>query len=152
MCVVQKEGEATICYGAPRADVEKILGAGEVSDSKITLYSDGVGIMYREDAVAAITLSDGSKGKFKTARGAEIGMTKEKMKNMYGEKYAIDMAPLNLDYAYNTKSKKFISESELSEQKEQDLLETYMISAMFTDEGNARSIMLLDRKMGLFFS
>ncbi|MFC3802783.1 hypothetical protein [Cohnella sp. GCM10012308] len=152
MCIVQTEGEATICYGAPRTDVEKILGSGKESDlTNFTSYEDGIiNIAYRDDLVAAIGLGEDSKGNYKTARGAEAGMTKDELKKLYGKKHAIEAREQNLDYAYDNKNNKYVSD--LTGQPPEELLQTYAVSVMFNEEGRARSIMLLDRKMAMLNS
>lgn len=90
-----------------RSVVEKILGNGQKGEFKSIEYDFAVSIFYRNDIVASVTLEQGSQSKYKTSRGAEIGMTKADIKNLYGEKYVVENGERNLDYFYDTVTGKF---------------------------------------------
>ena len=62
-----------IYYGMNRADVESILGLGERGTPRhIVVYGDEISILYRDDIVVSIILSNGSE--WRLANGAYVGM------------------------------------------------------------------------------
>lgn len=153
MCIVHSDGDkGKICYGMARSVVEKILGNGQKGDFNSIEYDFGVSIFYRNDIVAGVTLEQGSQSKYKTSRGAEIGMTKADIKNLFGEKYAVENGERNLDYFYDTVTGKF-SENMLSQrQTQEESVNTYIFSVIFDSTAvSADRIMLLDMRMAVYF-
>ncbi len=154
MCIVQSDGgKDKICYGMARSDVEKILGTGQQGGLKNIEYDQGVSIFYRNDLVAGVSLEQGSQSKYKTSRGAEIGMTKADIKKLYGEKYAVEHGERNLDYLYDSVTERFIDNVSLGKNENmEDKVNTYSFSVMFDSSGVlADRIMLLDLKMAVYF-
>lgn len=143
--IKEDDSKFKLSYGMSRTDVEKLLGnAKEDSmNSRISNYDFGVKVMYREDSVAGIMLTEDSKEIYQTARGASVGMTKEQIKEVYGSKYAL--GDHNIDYIYDSKNDRFI-ESPGSKEAE-DLEQIYSMSAMVVD-GEVNSIFLMDYRMG----
>jgi outer membrane protein assembly factor BamE (lipoprotein component of BamABCDE complex) len=139
--------ETKVCYGMERAAVEKILGAGK-TEGPITSYNDGVSLMYRNNKAAGIALSRGSEKKYTTVRGLEIGMQKNDVKKLYGSKAFVDKK-LNLDYAYDTSKKQFISSMEKVLPSEKTLEESNSLFVTFDENGYAESVMLVDRLMAI---
>lgn len=83
--------KAVIKYGMSRADSEKVLGKGEkmtIGDS--FTYNSGVRIMYRNDKVAGISLTDESADAYETVSGLKIGMLKDEIKEVYGDQHQGD--------------------------------------------------------------
>ncbi|NQX43786.1 hypothetical protein HQN87_00455 [Paenibacillus tritici] len=144
------DDKVVVQYGMSRADAEKVLGTGE--DMKIGhtfTYSDGVKIMYREDKVAGIYLTEESKDVYETAQGMKIGMPKDDFKKKYGDQYVADLEK-NLDYAYDTDSKQYVKEAEWAKNFE-DSTKIYLISMMFDSDGTAQTILLTDRQMAIMY-
>lgn len=137
-----------LSYGMSKTDVEKLLGKAKEDDStnfRIFSYDFGVTIMYREDMVAAIMLSDDSKEIYQTARGASVGMTKEQIKEVYGSKYAVGDHDYNINYIYDSKNDRFIESS--GSKEPEDLEQIYSMSAKVVD-GEVDSIFLMDYRIG----
>lgn len=140
-------------YGMKKSDVEKLLGAGKDNKNFGTSYDFGITVMYRDDNVAAIALGEESKGIYKIVRGAEIGMTKDEIKSLYSEKYAIDEAEYNLDYYYDSVSEKFLGKASITNsnvKSEEDFEKIYILSVVFDHEGFANRIMILDNRMAKY--
>ncbi|QYR19607.1 hypothetical protein KZ483_17075 [Paenibacillus sp. sptzw28] len=154
MCIVQLDTDkGKICYGMARSDVESFLGTGEESGFKITEYTAGVLIMYRNDIVAGITLDQNSKGRYKTARGAVIGMSKAEIKRLYGEENAIEHGERNLDYFYDSASNRFVTDLPSGKnQTQEEMVSTYILSVIMDSEAvSADRMMLLDARMAIYF-
>jgi hypothetical protein len=154
MCIVQlDEGKGEICYGMARSNVESLLGTGEKGAFKSTVYAAGVSIMYRNDTVAGISLEQNSKGRYKTARGAVIGMSKAEIKKLYGEEYAVEHGERNLDYFYDSASKRFVTDlSSSKNQTQEEMVSTYILSVIMDSTAvSAERIMLLDTRMAVYF-
>ncbi|MEK3683677.1 hypothetical protein [Paenibacillus sp. FSL R10-2736] len=144
------DDKAVVQYGMNRVDAEKVLGEGE--DIKIGnsfAYSSGVRIMYREDKVAGINLTEESEDMYETVGGLIIGMSKEDVKKIYGDQYLADLEK-NLDYAYDSDSKQFVKESEWAKNIE-DNTKIHLISVMFDGNGYVRSILLTDKQMAMTY-
>jgi outer membrane protein assembly factor BamE (lipoprotein component of BamABCDE complex) len=150
MCIVQSDGgKDKICYGMARSDVEKILGTGQQGSFKSIEYDPGVSIFYRNDVVAGVTLEQGSQSKYKTSRGAEIGMTKADIMKLYGEKYAVEHGERNLDYIYNSATDKFLDSVSLNKEES---VNAYIFSVILDSTAvSADRITLLDMRMAVFF-
>ncbi|UQZ36981.1 hypothetical protein C2I18_27680 [Paenibacillus sp. PK3_47] len=144
------DSKAVVSYGMSRADAESVLGEGEQLDIGDSFsYSSGVKVMYREDEVAGIYLTEGSEEAYETVDGARIGMNKDAVKGIYGDNYLSDLER-NLDYAYDSDNKQFLKEKEWAKTFEDDT-KIYLISAFLDGEGSISTIMLTDRKMALTF-
>lgn len=152
MCVVNIDSAKEICYGQTQTDAEKVVGTGEQGFAKnVVNYDFGISLMYRNDEVVGISINEESKGIYKTARGAEVGISKEDSKNMYSNKYAIDKATYNLDFFYDTSTNKFLGDKSLESQRIKDELEkVFVLSFMYSSDNQADRIMLLDLKMARF--
>jgi outer membrane protein assembly factor BamE (lipoprotein component of BamABCDE complex) len=153
MCIVQTDGgKDKICYGMTRSDVEKILGIGQQGQQgglKNIEYDTGVSIFYRNDVVAGVSLEQGSQSKFKTSRGAEIGMTKADIKKVYGEKYAVEHGERNLDYIYDSVTDKFLNSVSLNKEES---VNAYIFSVILDSTAvSADRITLLDMRMARYF-
>ncbi|WP_151735699.1 hypothetical protein [Paenibacillus tengchongensis] len=149
---IQKVGDdqAVVRYGMSRVDAESILGEeGELESGNSFSYSSGVKVMYREDKVAGIYLTEESEGAYETAAGLSSGMNNDDVKKIYGDHYLSDLEN-NLDYAYDSDSGQYLKETEWAKKFEDDT-KIYLISVIFDGQGSARTIMLTDRQMALTF-
>jgi hypothetical protein len=91
------------------------------------------------------------KEKFKTSRGARVEMSKESIKQMYGEKYAVENGERNLDYFYDSISGKDLESMPALNQN--DSINTYIFSAVFdSNEGSVEHIHLIDMRMAVYLS
>ena len=149
MCIVKIENEdEKICYGMDRLEVEEIAGPGESTIIGSIQYESGLDINYRDDRVALMRMSADSKGVYKTARGSEVWDSKSEIIELYGKKHPWDESEKNLEYVYDTQKNKFLDrvsgEMSMDEQ-------THQFSATFNDQGEAETLMLLDRKMAVLF-
>ncbi|MHA6530436.1 hypothetical protein [Paenibacillus sp. BAC0078] len=144
LAIVKVDNEKEIVsYGMSRANVEKVLGESEESKLKrMMFYKNGVAVMYRDNSVVAILLSEESRGIFKTLQGAEINMNKDDLKKIYGNDNAIEKKE-NLDYIYDSESKKYLSEMTV---KSEDRTKIYHVSIRFNDAGEAERISVLDNR------
>ncbi|TVX96077.1 hypothetical protein [Cohnella terricola] len=150
LCIVKvNKPSKKVCYGDSKDSIEKVIGDGVKKGLGIVEYDFGVSVGYRDEIAAAIWLNEESKGVFKTARGAVVGTTKEKVKELYGEKYGIDKATYYLDYFYDNTKKKYLDSVSVENLKVPDAKEsTYMISFVFNDEG-ANRIFISDLKWAM---
>lgn len=149
---VQKTGEkkAVVQYGMGRVDAEKILGPGEELNFGHSFeYGSGATVVYREDKVAGIYLSEGSEEVYETVAGLSIGMSKEDVEKIYGKHY-LQTADRNMDYAYDSSRKQYLKDTEWAKKFEDDT-QIYLISLIFDGNGQVRTIMLSDRKMAMTF-
>ncbi|MRN52011.1 hypothetical protein [Paenibacillus monticola] len=142
LAIVKVDNDKEIVrYGMSRASVEKVLGEGEKSDViNIVSYENDVSVLYRDNAVVAILLSEESNGIFKTLQGAEINMNKEDLEKIYGHDNVIEKAK-NLDYIYDSIEGKYLSDMPVDPK---DRTKIYHVSVMFNDNGEAENISLLD--------
>ncbi|WP_238649776.1 hypothetical protein [Paenibacillus piscarius] len=142
LAIVKVDDEkAIVSYGMSRASVEKVTGEAESEGfGNMMFYNNGVSVIYRDNSVVGILLSEDSKGKYKTVGGAEINMNKNDFKKIYGEEVGID-SPNNLAYAYDSVNKEYLKElkydSEYTNKK-------YLISPTFNDKGEAERILVSD--------
>ncbi|WP_340023032.1 lipoprotein [Paenibacillus sp. FSL K6-1096] len=144
------DSKAVVQYGMSRTEAEEVLGKGEDKGiANAVNYDSGVSIMYREDKVAGITLGKESKDAYETAGGFKIGMSKDDFKQVYGDQYLKDMES-NLDYAYDSRNKRYLQEKEWAAKSEDDT-KIYVISAMFDGKGVANGIVLVDKRMTMTF-
>ncbi|MBT2290958.1 hypothetical protein J7E73_17815 [Paenibacillus albidus] len=121
-----------VSYGMSREDAEKVLGKPGKTSFGVE-YDFGVKVMYRNDSVALIYLSTGSEDIYKTSRGAMVGMSKEELTKLYGEKYALD----NLIFYYDAKSKHFLGQTSIdSISSAEDAEGIYIFSSMNHPDGS----------------
>jgi len=153
MCITPIDaGKQNICYGMARPDVENLLGPGQLDDFAFTEYEHGVSVMYRNDVVVGLALEQGSQGMYTTARGAEIGMSKEDIKVLYGDKHAVEQGERNLDYFYDSVNQTFMTQlPSLANQTREDMESTYILSVIMDSAAElAERIMLLDMRMAVY--
>ena len=154
-CIVRVDDLAKkICYGMKMSEVEAIAGAGEETDRMMAghEYEGGLRIGYRGDKAVFLTLQ-GDGVAYTTVRGPGIGSAKEEMKSRYGQQYAIDEAAPNLDYYYDMESKTPLGVDTLKSQKTPEAMEhTLVFSAVFGSDGKANNVMLMDRRMAVYFN
>jgi len=152
-CMRKKEdSKAEVCYGMDRADAEKVVGDPDDENGIFTNYDSGVKLFYRDQKVVGIGLLEGSQGKYETARGAEVGVSFDTVKQLYGEKYAIQISERNLDYAYDTATKKFLSEVESGSKNQLESEPIHLFSMMLGNDDNVSMLLLIDRKMAVFMN
>ncbi|WP_440109205.1 hypothetical protein [Paenibacillus sp. QZ-Y1] len=150
MAVTKTDGEDKITYGMSQEEAEKILGEGtSIGLNQMYKYTNGIIIGYRDHKVVGIILDKESKGHFKTARGAEAGMTHEEILNLYGKEHVLGESDETIDYAYNSQKETFLDAKSL--QAEKDDLATYRASFMLIEEGQVNQIMLLDHRFATTF-
>ncbi|GLX66542.1 hypothetical protein MU1_08860 [Paenibacillus glycanilyticus] len=152
-CIVNLQNNKTLCYGDSRADVEAILQDGGDNGRPLVLYSSGVRVAYRDDIAVGFQLIEGSEGKYETARGARVGMSKAEVMELYGFKYAHEATPNNLDYAYDMKKGEFVDKTQVfSGDVQLKREQIFLVDAMFdgNKDGAASLIGLVDQKMAIF--
>ena len=139
-----------VSYGMSRKAAEKVLGTGVEGITNSYTYESGVNVLYREDKAVAIRLQGGTQGEFRTARGAEAGMTKAEIKQLYGEKYALESSGRTMEtmeYYYNAETGQQLDEEAAKEAyslSREELIATHLISTAYDAEGRATLIMLMD--------
>ncbi|MRN52559.1 hypothetical protein [Paenibacillus monticola] len=138
---------AKIHYGMTRKEVEKILGEGEESYLASVIYKNGVIVMYSKEKVVGFALSEDSHGFYKTSRGVEVGMSKQNIIELFGEKYAIETPEGSLDYMYNLEDKKLLSNEFLKTADQKYKENTYLFTAFFNEDGSIRNVYLLDHRI-----
>ena len=90
-------------------EAEKILGEGTSTGvGQSYQYNNGITIGYRDAKVVSIILNKDSKGYFKTARGAEAGMTSSRIVDLYGKEHVLVESERNIDYAYHIQKETFL--------------------------------------------
>ncbi|AIQ29390.1 hypothetical protein P40081_15465 [Paenibacillus sp. FSL P4-0081] len=146
LAIVKVDNEKEIVkYGMSQEEAEKILGTGKKTTTFST-YSSGISIMYRDGAVVCIFIDEESKGKYKTIQGAEVGMSKKELIDLYGETGAFSLSEIQLDYVYDSTNKKYLT---IDEQSSNNDLKSYQVSVRFKMDGGARLISLLDRQSAM---
>jgi hypothetical protein len=148
-CIVQaKDGKAKICYGMTRIDAEKVVGQGK-KIGMLYQYDNGIGIIYNEEAIVNITMTETSKGKYMTASGGEMGMLKEKFKKAYEGKPTLIDDNKKLSYAYSTVEKKYLEKVNYLEMTGEQKQKIYTVNITFNESGYAEGIVLSDLTLGL---
>ncbi|WP_042201834.1 hypothetical protein [Paenibacillus camerounensis] len=133
---------AVVKYGMSRANVEKVLGEAERDGlGNMMFYADGVSVIFRDNVLVAIHLSEDSKGKYKTVGGAEVNMNKNDFKKIYGDDNSIE-APNNLDYLYDSENKEYLTEMKPDQENTKN--RKYLISVTFNDNAEANRILVSD--------
>ena len=153
LCIIHIDSGKEVCYGMNRSEAEKVLGNGKQSVPGYE-YDFGVKILYRKDTIAGIQLIDDSKGVFKTAGGAEVGMSKSEIKKLYGDKYALELAEHNLDYYYDSSNKTFLGKVSIDQKRTPEESKSIYLISIVTDfnEGNTSGIFISDLWMARTFS
>lgn len=134
-----------VSYGMSRKAAEKVLGNGKAGIPNSYTYEFGVSVIYRNNKVVSLALTGEPQGVYRTARGAELGMSKTAIKELYGAKYAIENDKY-MDYYYNSESGQLYEGSvkELNSLKGDALKRRQMVSTVYDEAGNARVIILMD--------
>lgn len=114
-------------------------------------YENGVQLTYRENKVVGIDLSKESLDHYRTARGAQIGMTREEVIALYGGDYMKlgDTSNLKiLDYYYDSEREQLLTEPtpELMTGTIQHAERFYLVSSSFGSEETAELISIMDRR------
>ncbi|MFS0727114.1 hypothetical protein [Paenibacillus sp. 1P07SE] len=153
-CFVKKEpsGEK-VCYGMKRSEVELVAGTGEPLEDLLLSYkyAGGIRVSYRGDKAVFLNLQAG--GDYATIRGTTVGTSKNEMKTQYGEAYALDEAEPNLDYFFDLDKETPLDQDILKGQRTPEEMErTLVVSAMFDSNGSADRLMILDRRMAVYFN
>ncbi|AIQ45644.1 hypothetical protein R70723_06875 [Paenibacillus sp. FSL R7-0273] len=144
------DDKAVVKYGMSREAAEKVLGQGEKAGLGDSFsYSSGVRVMYRDDNVAGIYLTEESESAYETAGGMKVGMQSDEIRKIYGDQALSDLEK-NLDYAYDSDNKQFIQGTEWAKAFDDDT-KIYLISVLFDGEGSADTILLTDRQMAMTF-
>ncbi|KLU55175.1 hypothetical protein EL84_24215 [Paenibacillus sp. VT-400] len=143
MAIIKIETDEKVKCGMSRLEAEKILGKGEGTTGIVSTleYASGILIEYREDVVASIKLNGESKGNYKTARGAEVGILKGEVLEKYGHKFVITENSSAIEMKYILNNGEELSESEI-EDKKYGLEKSYNASFYFDTSGYADSIIL----------
>ncbi|MGF7046443.1 hypothetical protein J2T13_000919 [Paenibacillus sp. DS2015] len=135
-------------YGMSRVEAEKVLGEEEKPSGDGYLYDSGVAIFYRDDKVAGIRLDKESKKTFQT-KNIKIGMLEDDVKKKYGN-ITMAVAPLSLDYYYDTLTKKFLDDPMSLPKSQEGKENIYIISNTIDESGSVECIYLFDLKMALY--
>ncbi|MBD8838875.1 hypothetical protein IFU39_13725 [Paenibacillus sp. CFBP 13594] len=132
-----------ISHGMSRAEIEKILGKGEKIGDDMFGYDEGVTIIYKDDKLIGIMLSNRSKGIFETAQGVKIGMLGSEVLELYGSQNNIDNDPRMIEFAYEENSGKFLKEYPKSDEEAQ-AVQIYTYDSFLDDNQYIFSINLID--------
>lgn len=152
-CLVQ-QGDAggRICYGMSMEEIEAVAGAGTSDEPRFRSYAGGLKVGYRGDKAVFLSIQ-GTDSAYATVRGIAPGARKDEMKSRYGSQYAIDETPGNLDYFYDLGTRTPLARETLLGQRGPEAMEeTLVVSAMFDSEGRASRVMILDRRMAVYFN
>ncbi|MDP5276150.1 hypothetical protein [Chengkuizengella axinellae] len=149
LCIIKIEDSKKVCYGMSKEDTEEILGAALVEDSFYNDYDFGVRVGYREDLVAFIFLNYQSKDIYQTSRGAQVGMSREDIKNLYGSKYVNEL-DYELRYAFDSNNNIFLDyemrNNNLESLNIEDMEKTYITHFSFLDDDTIEFLSLLDAR------
>lgn len=153
-CIVKiNDPEQKICYGMAKSEAEAIAGTGNESGRPLPdyQYEGGLRIGYRDDSVALLSLQ-GEESAYETIRGAGPGTTKADMKASYGEQYALEEGVRHLDYFFNLENKTPLVMDDLMKQRgEEEMQGTLIVSATFDSGDAVDHIMIMDRRMAIYF-
>ncbi|MEJ8302649.1 hypothetical protein [Saccharibacillus sacchari] len=154
MCAVKAEdSKAQVCYGASREAAEQVVGkATEEGDSGNFSYEGGVQLFYREDEVAAIRLLEESKGQYRTARGAAVGMSQEEIVKLYGDQDMELPGSGFLDYFYDSENKKLLTDpmKDLPPGSPEDAEKIHLVSTKLDADEHAEYILIMDRRWAMY--
>ncbi|ETT53485.1 MULTISPECIES: hypothetical protein [unclassified Paenibacillus] len=134
-----------VSYGMSRKAAEKVLGKGTVGLPNSYSYEFGVSVIYRDNKVVSMAMAGEPQGVYRTARGAELGMSKTRIKELYGTKAAIENDKY-MDYYYNSESGQLYERAvkEWNSLTGDALRDIQMLSTLYDEAGNARIIILMD--------
>ncbi|GGG03276.1 hypothetical protein GCM10010912_54960 [Paenibacillus albidus] len=155
LCLMDTQNEnQKICYGMSRAEIEAIVGAGTVQettfapdkDGTLVSYEDNLGIFYKDDRAKDLSVLDQNtleqlaqgklvieKGRYKTERGAALGMKESEIAELYGEDYVKDSTFI---YIYDSARKAYITDPGQLKQIPDDAEGIYEFSASVGTDGS----------------
>lgn len=150
LCVTHIGLKKNVCYGDQKVDVEKITGLTIDTETKIyTNYKDGLSVFYRDDKVVGVKLRSDSLNVYKIKYG-KIGESKESIIKSLGATNALNNAPINLDYFYDSRNNSFMTEVMDQRGSHEEMEQVYILSFLFDSNINANSIMFTDMKMAIY--
>ena len=153
-CIVKiNEPGQKICYGMAKSEVEAIAGTGEESGRPLLdyQYEGGLRVGYRDDSVALLSLQ-WEESAYETIRGTGAGTSKAEMKASYGDRYALEEGVRNLDYFFNMENKEPLVMDDLMKQRgEEEMQGTLIVSATFDSSDAVDHIIIMDRRMAIYF-
>ncbi|MGD6940606.1 hypothetical protein ACQCT6_01035 [Cytobacillus gottheilii] len=146
LAVIRLDDGAKISYGMTRDEVNEELGEDNFDEDGLTGYDSGLGVVYREDKVVSMILSEDSEGVYETADGVSLGMNEQETMEVYGDKSrATQQEPGNsLSYIYDKETKEYWSSHHEVETKSQDIKSLYLIHSRFDPNGSLYMISLGD--------
>jgi outer membrane protein assembly factor BamE (lipoprotein component of BamABCDE complex) len=146
LAVIRLDDKVKISFGMTRDEVNEKLGVENPGDDVFTGYDSGLSVIFREDKVVSITLSEGSEGVYETADGVGVGMTKQETMDVYGDKSrAAQQDPENsLSYIYDTETEEYWSSHQEVEMEAQNISGLYLINSRFNPDGSLQMISLGD--------
>lgn len=152
MAIIEIKTGKKVNYGMSRSDAEKVIGKGEISGTMKYMieYDNGLVVAYRDDTLVYISLKESSKGIYKTARGAEVGMLKSDIVSLYGGEHQITQTPNNLDYYFDNNSKKFMDVPPTWNQE--NAINTYIVSTELDDSEYATKVMITDGQFAAYYN
>ncbi|GGG13728.1 hypothetical protein GCM10010912_67670 [Paenibacillus albidus] len=133
-----------------REEAEKVLGVGEEGLMKYTFYSNGVNVFYRDDKVVSFYLGEKSKGVYRTSRGVEIGMSKAKFIELFGEKHVNEEENGEPYYMYDIVNKEYLKLEDIKSIERIHLENIYVSSISEDVDENIDAIMIFDRRSFLY--
>lgn len=138
---------AKVHYGMTRFESEKVLGTGEETYLDSVIYENGVVVSYSNEKVVGLSLNDESRGFYRTSRGVEVGISKEKLLELFGEKYAIETPEGTLDYMYNIEDERLLSADFLKSVDKKYEENTYLFTIFFDTDETIDSLYLIDHRL-----
>lgn len=146
LAVIRLDDNAKISYGMTRDEVNEKLGVENSGDDVFTGYDSGLSVIYREDKVVSITLSEGSEGVYETADGISVGMTEQETMDVYGdESRATQQEPEDsLSYIYDTETEEYWASHHKVEMEARNVSDLYLINSRFNQDGSILMISLGD--------
>ncbi|NGZ75230.1 hypothetical protein [Saccharibacillus alkalitolerans] len=156
MCIVKAEETGSrVCYGMEREEAEKAVGAlvGEEKPGGIA-YEEGVRLTYRENKVVGMDLLEDSRGRYQTARGAQVGMSREELVKLYGDRYMKPESPGMLVYYYDSRTKELLTEAnpEMMKGGMDEAQDWYTASVILRADDKAEFISLMDRRRAVYMN
>lgn len=146
---VDNENEK-VYYGMKREEAEKILGDGVDGLMNYTFYDNGVNVFYRDGKMVSFYLGEDSKGIYKTSRGLEIGMNKDMLSELLGEKNIYEFENGDPYYMYDIKNKEFLKLEDLKNAEREYLENIYVFSISCDTSDNLDAIMIFDRRSFIY--
>ncbi|WP_339198473.1 hypothetical protein MKY95_09965 [Paenibacillus sp. FSL P4-0176] len=142
--VINVHTKEKVSYGMTRSEVEKVLGKGEkIGDDTMFSYEDGLSIIYKNDQLIGIMLSNSSEGIFETVRGIKVGMLASEVLNLYGSENNISAESKILQFIYEANSGKFLKAYPKTSE-EIKAAQIYMYDSFIDDNQYIFSVSLVD--------